>query len=73
MLLLSRKVNDRITIGDNVTLVVTEVKGGVVRLGFEAPREVPIRRTETLTRRGRISRMPPTPQSTVSMCFQFTT
>ncbi len=46
MLILSRKVGERIVIGDNVTIVVVEVRGDKVRLGIEAPKEVPVHRKE---------------------------
>ena len=46
MLVLSRKVNESIVIGDNVTIVVIEVRGDRVRLGIEAPSEVSVHRKE---------------------------
>jgi len=46
MLVLSRKKNERIVIGDNVVITVVEVRGDRVRLGIEAPQEVPIHRSE---------------------------
>jgi carbon storage regulator len=46
MLVLSRKVGERVTIGDGVVVTVLEVKGRQVRLGFEAPSDVPIWRGE---------------------------
>jgi carbon storage regulator len=46
MLVLSRKIGERVLIGDNVTLTVLEVKGRQVRLGFEAPQSVSIWRGE---------------------------
>jgi carbon storage regulator len=46
MLILTRKVGEVITIGDNVQVKVLGVKGMQVRLGFEAPREVSIQRDE---------------------------
>lgn len=48
MLVISRKVNERIVIGDNITIVVSRVRGGVVRLGIEAPRDVPVHREEVV-------------------------
>ena len=39
MLVLTRKVGERIRIGDEVTLQVLEVRGGQVRLGLAAPAE----------------------------------
>ena len=46
MLVLSRKENQRLIIGDNVVVEVIRVSGGTVRLGIQAPSEVPIRREE---------------------------
>ncbi len=46
MLVLSRKLNQEIKIGDNVTITVLKVKGNTVRLGIEAPRNVRIVRGE---------------------------
>ena len=46
MLLLSRKRGEKIVIGNGITVTVLEVRGDQVRLGFNAPAEVPIRRKE---------------------------
>ncbi len=46
MLVLSRKKNERIVIGENIVITVVEVRGDRVRLGIEAPQEVPIHRSE---------------------------
>ncbi len=46
MLVLSRKVNDEIKIGDNITLKVVRVQGGSVRIGIEAPNNIQITRGE---------------------------
>lgn len=46
MLVLSRKKNERIVIGENIVLTVVEVRGDRVRLGIEAPQDVPIHRSE---------------------------
>ena len=46
MLVLSRKVNEEITIGNNVTIKVVKVIGNKVRLGISAPLSVNIRRGE---------------------------
>jgi carbon storage regulator len=50
MLVLSRKAGERVCIGNGVEVVVLEAKGGRVRLGFEAPPEVPIHRHEVILR-----------------------
>ena len=50
MLVLTRRVNERILIGDNVTVTVLEVRGDQVRLGIDAPRDVEVLREELLGR-----------------------
>jgi carbon storage regulator len=49
MLVLSRKPGEEVVIGDDVRVIVVEIRGNQVRLGFAAPRETPILRDE-LTR-----------------------
>jgi len=46
MLVLSRKVSERIMIGEGITLTVVRLKAGRVQLGIEAPDGVIIRRAE---------------------------
>ncbi len=46
MLVLSRKVGERILIGDQVTVTVVRITGGGVRLGIEAPPEMAVIREE---------------------------
>ena len=46
MLVLSRKINERIIIGKNIELEILGIRGGVVRLGIKAPREVSVVREE---------------------------
>jgi len=46
MLILSRKVNDRICIGNNIVVVVRSIKGDRVSLGVEAPKEILVMRGE---------------------------
>lgn len=46
MLVLSRRKGDSIVIDGGIKITVVEVKGNVVRLGIEAPKEVSILRTE---------------------------
>jgi carbon storage regulator len=46
MLVLSRKDNQRIWIGNSIVLTVVKIQGGSVRLGIEAPSEVKVLRDE---------------------------
>ncbi len=46
MLVLSRKKNESIIIDERIVITVVEVRGDKVRLGIEAPREVPVHRSE---------------------------
>lgn len=48
MLVLSRKVDESIVIGDNITIKVISVEKGVVKLGVDAPKNVSIVRNELL-------------------------
>jgi carbon storage regulator len=50
MLVLSRKPGESIVIGNDITVTVVGVEGGRVKLGFNAPKEVPIHRTEVYQR-----------------------
>ena len=46
MLILSRKVDEKIKIGDDITLTIIEVHGDMVKIGVEAPKSVKIFRQE---------------------------
>lgn len=46
MLVLSRKKNESIVINDDITIVVVDIRGDKVRLGVEAPKEIPVHRRE---------------------------
>ena len=48
MLVLTRRVGESIQLGDNITVRVLGAKGGQIRLGFEAPKDTNIVRTELL-------------------------
>jgi carbon storage regulator len=50
MLVLSRKIGERIVIEPGIEIEVVEVRGGKVRLGIEAPQEVRIYRSEIADR-----------------------
>ena len=46
MLVLSRKLREQIVINDDITITVVEIRGDTVRLGVDAPKEVPVHRRE---------------------------
>ena len=46
MLILSRKLNEQIVIGDQIVVTVVAIRGGNARLGIEAPENVPVHRQE---------------------------
>jgi len=46
MLVLSRQRDQSIIIGDNVVITVVDVRGDKVKLGIEAPKEIPVHRQE---------------------------
>ncbi len=50
MLILARKIGEAITIADEITIKVMEIKGGQVKIGVEAPRHVTIHRNEVYDR-----------------------
>lgn len=51
MLVLTRKPQEKIRIGDGITITVIKTKGSGVRLGIEAPADVPVLRGELLAAR----------------------
>ncbi len=51
MLVLTRKVDEKIKIGDNIVVSILSVEGGGVKIGIDAPREVTILRMEVLEQR----------------------
>jgi carbon storage regulator len=50
MLILTRKLGERITIGDDISVTLLEIKGSQVRLGIEAPKGIGIYRQEVYER-----------------------
>ena len=49
MLVLSRRIGERIVIDGNIVVTVVEIQGGKIRLGIEAPREVPVWRRNSFS------------------------
>lgn len=66
MLVLSRKVNERILIGENVVVTIVRVHGNVVRLGIEAPAAVRVLRSELVDRPAPSSSPPSTGEGNVT-------
>jgi carbon storage regulator len=50
MLILSRRIGETLKIGDNVTVRILQVYGNPVRIGIDAPRDVPVHREEIYER-----------------------
>ena len=50
MLILTRKVNESLVVGDDIKLTVLGIKGGQIRIGISAPREVAVHRQEIYDR-----------------------
>lgn len=50
MLVITRKLGERITIGDDIVITLIEIKGSQARIGIEAPREISIHRQEIFDR-----------------------
>src|SRR5437764_13461802 len=51
MLVLSRKLGEKIYINDNICITIVDIDRGKIRLGIEAPRDVPIFRQELLNQK----------------------
>ncbi len=61
MLVLSRKLGEKIYIGENICITVVDIDRGKIRLGIEAPRDVPIYRQELLPLKNGGEATPPQP------------
>lgn len=46
MLILSRRVNETVMVGDEITVTVLSINNNQVRLGVNAPRQIPVHREE---------------------------
>ena len=60
MLVLSRKLGEKIYINDNICITVVDIDRGKIRLGIEAPRDIPIFRQELLPAQTQPKDPPPT-------------
>ena len=49
MLVLSRKLGEKIYIGDGIIITVLDIDRGKIRIGIEAPKAIPVKRAELLT------------------------
>ena len=65
MLVLSRKVGERLWIGDDISITIVKITGGGVRIGIDAPHELPVVREELKQRiQAEIDKTPsPSPKS----------
>ena len=59
MLVLSRKKNESIVIDDRIVITVVEIRGDKVRLGIQAPRDVPVHRQEVFESLQKQAEQPP--------------
>lgn len=61
MLVLSRQRDESIIIGDNIKITIVDIRGDKVRLGIEAPTEIPVHRKEVFEaiQRERAVNLPP--------------
>ncbi|WP_406700120.1 carbon storage regulator [Singulisphaera sp. Ch08] len=55
MLVLTRKLMEKLYIGDDICVTVVRLEGGQVRLGIEAPREIAVVRAELLPERNAVT------------------
>lgn len=70
MLVLTRKLGEKIVIGDGIVLTVVAIKGGQIRLGIEAPEHVPVWRGELVAEKATPVAQPRVPALTRPMEFE---
>jgi len=58
MLVLSRRLGQELIIGENIVIRVIQIKRGIVRIGIEAPRSVPVVRREIVSKDRSVSTNP---------------
>ena len=58
MLVLSRRENERLIIGDNIVITIAHIAKGAVRIGIEAPKDVQVQREEVRCREKRSAVQP---------------
>ncbi|MEO6807996.1 MAG: carbon storage regulator CsrA, partial [Isosphaeraceae bacterium] len=68
MLVLTRKVGERIMIGDGIVVTVVRLHGDTIRLGIDAPANVPIHREEVARRLRESSSSNPATTEACSLC-----
>lgn len=66
MLVLSRQRDESIVIGENIVITIVDIRGDKVRLGIEAPNEVPVHRQEVFEAIQRENRKPGSPSGGVA-------
>jgi len=70
MLVLSRRIGERLVIDAKITVTVIEVRGGQIRLGIEAPPEIPVWREEVVAKNAMVAVQSLTPPFAVEQPLQ---
>lgn len=63
MLVLTRKSHEQIQIGDNITITILRVKGGAIRVGIDAPKNLSVLRKELVGKPAKIAATPVTSEA----------